>query len=112
MEALGFHTRFNRRDEWADVYGHLFVHAPFFSHLTFLLLAFGQLAFLISRRRPADIAMIGMVTGAIVYSASFFFVSLACDYRYHYALDLSALVALVYLTLDPALRSKSAAARS
>ena len=44
--------------------------------------------------------MAGLLAGAFAFTASFFAISIACDYRYLYALDLSALTALVYLALD------------
>ena len=59
-----------------------------------------ELILLLRRRRPADIAMAGMLGGALACTASFFFISIACDYRYLYALDLSALLAAFYLSLD------------
>jgi hypothetical protein len=38
----------------------------------------------------------------MIFCASFFFISLACDYRYFYVLDLSALTTLIYIALYPA----------
>jgi len=101
MEALGFRTRFNRRDEWADAYGKLFVHTPIFSHITFIVLMIAELGFLIWRHRTQDIPMIAMLCGATAFACSFFFISLACDYRYDYVLDLAALTVLIYVALDP-----------
>jgi hypothetical protein len=101
MGALGLHTRLNQRDEWADAYGKLFVHTPVFSHITFLLLMIAELVFLMWRRSTPDIAMITLLCGAIAFACSFFFISLACDYRYDYVLDLSALAALIYIALEP-----------
>jgi hypothetical protein len=104
MEALGFRTRVNARDEWADAYGKLFVHTPILSHLTFIVLMIAEFAFLTRRGRTADIPIIAMLCGASAFAASFFFISLACDYRYNYILDLAALVTLIYIALDPRLK--------
>jgi amino acid permease len=73
---------------------------PVLSHLVFLALALVLLAALLWRRRPADLAMAAMLGGALVFTASFFVVSLACDYRYLYFLDLSAMTAGLYWVID------------
>ena len=49
--------------------------------------------------RPGDAAMGFMLLGALGFTASFFIVSVACDYRYLYALDLSAMTAVFYLAV-------------
>jgi uncharacterized membrane protein YphA (DoxX/SURF4 family) len=45
--------------------------------------------------------MIGLMLAGLGFAASFLFLSIACDYRYLYMLDLSALVGLVYVAIDP-----------
>jgi len=52
--------------------------------------------FLLVRRRAADIAVAAMLGAAFAFTASFALISLACDYRYLYVLDLSAMAALLY----------------
>jgi hypothetical protein len=89
------------RDAWLDRYASGFFGTPVFSHLTYAVLALAVAAALALRRRPADIAMIGLVLSGLGFAASFLFLSIACDYRYLYMLDLSALTGLVYLALDP-----------
>jgi hypothetical protein len=42
-----------------------------------------------------------MLLASLAFTASFFVISIACDYRYLYALDLAALASLFYLALDP-----------
>lgn len=89
------------RDAWLDRYASTFFGTPVFSHLTYAVLALAVAAALALRRRPADIAMIGLMLSGLGFAASFLFLSIACDYRYLYMLDLSALAGLVYLALDP-----------
>jgi hypothetical protein len=43
-----------------------------------------------------------MLSAAMVFTASFFVISIACDYRYLYFLDVAALTACFYLVLDTA----------
>ena len=45
-----------------------------------------------------------LLAGALAFTASFFLISIACDYRYLYLLDLAALTGVLYLALDPRLR--------
>ena len=44
--------------------------------------------------------MAALIASALAFTASFFVISISCDYRYLYFLDLSALAALFYLSLD------------
>ena len=48
----------------------------------------------------APVAIAAMQVSALVYTASFFAISIACDYRYLYALDLAAVTGWFYLALD------------
>ena len=92
------------RRDWVDLalyaYGTVFFGTPVFSHIVFAILALACVVLLLRRRRPADIAIAAMLVAMLSFTASFLAISIACDYRYLYALDLCALTALVYLTLD------------
>jgi hypothetical protein len=101
MRELGLKTRVSPRDKLMDEYGEALVGTPLFSHAAFLLLCIAELGFLSIRRRASDMVMIAMLAAAIVFAASFFFISIACDYRYLYFLDLASLVALFHIALDP-----------
>jgi hypothetical protein len=59
------------------------------------------------RKLPGDTAVIGMLAAAFLFTASFFVISIACDYRYLYFLDLAALSAWFYVALGPLKRSRS-----
>ena len=77
---------------------------PAYSHLSYALVAAALAGVFLLRRSPADIAMAGLMLGALGFVATFFVLTLACDYRYLYALDLAAVTGLIYLALDPSLR--------
>jgi hypothetical protein len=100
MKKLGLVKRFDLRDGALTFYGYLFVGTPIWSHPFFALLATLMLVALFARRTPADIAMAFMLISALVFTASFFVISIACDYRYLYFLDLATLVAGFHLSLD------------
>lgn len=101
MKTLGFSRRWDARDSTLEDYAGRFQGTPVFSHPAYALVAFGAIGLLLHRRRPADIAMAGLLTAALLYTASYFVISISCDYRYLYVLDLSALTAVFYLALDP-----------
>jgi hypothetical protein len=104
LKALGLAARIRPRDAALASYARFFMGTPVLSHLSFAALAMALLAFYLRRRRPADIAMAGMLSGALVFTASFFFVSVACDYRYLLPLDLAAMLALFHFVAEPARR--------
>ncbi len=101
MRELGLAPRWDDRDDALDAYAGAFVGTPILSHAAFALLAALLLAFLLRRRQPPDIAVAFLLIGAIGFALSFFAISIACDYRYLYFLDLSALVATFYVSLEP-----------
>lgn len=76
---------------------------PAYEHLTFAILAAVVALFLMVRRQGADIAMAGLMLSGLAFAASFFVISLACDYRYIYFLDLAAITGVLYVALDPGL---------
>jgi hypothetical protein len=45
--------------------------------------------------------MAGLLAAALAFTATFFIVSVACDYRYLYFLDVAAIAAGVYVAADP-----------
>jgi hypothetical protein len=103
MQRLGLKPRLDGRDVALQKYANLFVGTPVFSHVTFGLIALVALFPLLRRRRAEDIAMASMLFGAFAFTLSFFVISIACDYRYLYALDLSAMFAAFYVALNPTL---------
>jgi hypothetical protein len=98
MQQLGISER---EDEKLGDYAQGFVGTPVLSHPFWAVIAMACFVLLLLRRRPEDIAVASLLAGTLSFTASFFAIGIACDYRYCYALDLSALVALFTLALDP-----------
>lgn len=80
-----------------------FLDTPAYSHLAFAGVALAVGLLLLFRRDPADLAIAGFMFGALAFAASFFVISIACDYRYLYLVDVAALTGLLYLAVDPRL---------
>jgi len=104
MADLGMADRFDRRDGQLYNYVTWFLDTPAYSHVAFGLVALAVGVLLLFRRDPADLAMAALMWGALGFAASFFVISLACDYRYLYLLDMAGVTGLLYLALDPRLR--------
>jgi len=100
LKHLGIAARQDARDVALKRYGFVLLGTPVWSHPAFAVLALGCLVILLRRRQAADIAVAAMLLSAFAFAASFFAISISCDYRYLYFLDLSALAALFYLSLD------------
>ncbi len=96
LKELGVARPFRPQDRALGAYAALFLLTPLYSHATYAVLALALLVFLAWRGRPADVAIATMLAGALVFTACFFVISIACDYRYLFFLDLSALTALFY----------------
>ena len=101
FRSLGLQPRLGARDLALRGYAQAFMGTPALSHLAFAILGFAAMIVLLRRRGPGDIAIAFLQVAAFAFTASFFVVSIACDYRYLYMLDLAALTALFYLALDP-----------
>ncbi len=104
LKDLNLPARANRADGRLFNYATYFFDTPAMSHLAFGGLAFAVFLVLMIRREPADLIMAGLMMGAIGFAASFLAISIACDYRYLYVLDLAALTGIIYLAIDPRLR--------
>ncbi len=88
-------------------YASRFFGTPVFSHLAWAAAAVVVIGLLLRRRDPADWVFVGLLTGALTFVASFAIISVACDYRYLYLLDLAAIVGLIYTALDPPFGKKA-----
>jgi hypothetical protein len=101
LNGLALQRRYVQSDVELTNYASWFLDTPAYSHLAWALVSLVLAGLLLLRRQPADIAMAAMQLAGVGFSASFFLITIACDYRYLYFTDLAALVGLVYLALDP-----------
>jgi len=101
LEGYVIVPRMDAHDIALKHYGEFFLHhTPVFSHALFALLGLGVLVVLIRRRSPADIVMASLIAAAFVFTATFAVLSIACDYRYLFIIDLSALAGALYVAAD------------
>jgi len=102
MKALGLQPHIRAQDRFLYFYVANFFHTPVLSHLFYGALAILFLILLALRGAPADIAVAGLQLAALLFALSFFVVSIACDYRYMYFLDLAAMTgAIRYFSPSP-----------
>lgn len=104
LKDLGMAPRLDREDGRLFNYVTWFLDTPAMSHVAFAVLALVVAGLLLIRRDPADLVIVALQLGALAFAASFFVISIACDYRYLYALDVAAITGALYLALDPSLR--------
>lgn len=101
LKAAKLAYRYDDRDAWLnDSYATPLMATPAFSHPFFAGLGAISFLILLIRRRPEDMPVAGFLAAAMLYAFSYFFVSVACQYRYLYALDLSAIVGTFYVAAD------------
>lgn len=97
MKLLGLAPHIRAQDRLLYRYVAHFFHTPVLSHLFYGALALMALALLLLRGGAADMAVAGLQVAALLFAASFFVVSVACDYRYLYFLDLAAMTGWLQL---------------
>jgi hypothetical protein len=108
LADLQIPLRLNEKDRGLHDYAKRFYATPLYAHLSYVALAFGVFLLLLLRRDPADIAVMALMAGGLAFAATFLIISLACDFRYLYMLDLAGMAGLYYLALDPRLKRKGA----
>jgi hypothetical protein len=62
------------------------------------------LVLLIRRETDGDIAIAGLLAASLIFALSFLVISIACDYRYLYFLDLAAMTGALRLASGAAKR--------
>jgi hypothetical protein len=107
MKPLGLQHRYVESDVQLANYHSWYLDTPAYSHVASVILALALTGLLALRREPADIAIGALLLAGVGFAASFFIITIACDYRYLYFSDLSALVGLVYVALDFPLKRRS-----
>jgi hypothetical protein len=99
LRDAGLSARETDKDDWDADYADQAVHSPIFSHPAYALLAVILLAWAgwdVRRgARPELIATVGLLASALVFTASFTVISLGCDFRYLYFLDVAAMAGAV-----------------
>ena len=101
LKELNARPRLDARDIALWHYGDILEYTPVFWHAAYAVVGFFLFVVAVRRRRPADIAVASMIAAVMTFTATFFVVSIACDYRYLYVIDLSALAGALYLAADP-----------
>ncbi|MDB5477233.1 MAG: hypothetical protein JWP49_2744 [Phenylobacterium sp.] len=101
MAPLNIAHRFSKSDQQLTNYDSFYVDTPLQRHWTYAIAALVVAGLLLWRRQPADLAVAALMLGVLAVTASFFVITIACDYRYLYILDLSALVGVFYVLADP-----------
>jgi len=94
------------RDDAIEAYALAYVPTPVYSHGTYAVAGFVLLGMLLRRRRPVDVVVAAMVAGGLAFAATFAVISIACDYRYLYALDLAVIAATLYAAASRVWRSE------
>lgn len=100
MDDLNMSARWDDRDQRLSDYATAFENTPAFSHVFFTILSIIAIVMLLLRRSDTDITIAAMMASYLVFALTYFFISLACDYRYLYGLDLSAMLGWFYMALD------------
>jgi hypothetical protein len=106
LDALKIPPRRTAEDMRLYNWSTWFFDTPAMSHVAYAAVAFAVMLLLLLRRDPSDLMVAGLMGGALAFAASFLAISIACDYRYLYVLDVAALTGLLYLALDPSLRGR------
>ncbi|WP_372783554.1 hypothetical protein [Phenylobacterium sp.] len=101
LKDIGVGIGVDIQDQGLADYARRFYGTPVYSHLTWAIVAVAVIVLLLRRRDPADWVFVAMLGGALAFTASFAVVSVACDYRYLYLLDLAAMAGVLYTALDP-----------
>lgn len=101
LKKLGLAAGPDPTDQSLYNYGTWLFDTPVFSHLTYVLICAAVAVIALLRHDPQDVAMAGLMVAALGFVGSFFVISIACDYRYLYFVDLAALTGLIYLAIDP-----------
>ena len=101
LKRLGVKVRLDARDVALKHYGEFFQYkTPVFSHTPFAVICLGVLLLVLRRREPTDIAVASLIAAAFAFTATFAVLSIACDYRYLYLVDLSGLASIMYVAAD------------
>jgi len=100
LDDLNMTTRWDDRDVRLSQYAKSLEGTPVYWHALFAAMSLLGIIILLTRRSDTDIVVAAMMASFLVFMLTYFFISLACDYRYLYGLDLSAMLGWFYMALD------------
>jgi hypothetical protein len=103
MAPLRLQHRYVQSDVMLSNYASWFLDTPVMSHVFYFAVSLVLAGLFLWRRQDGDVTMAAMQLAAMAFSASFFIISIACDYRYLYFSDLAALAGVLYAAVDPPL---------
>ncbi|HEY0266035.1 MAG TPA: hypothetical protein VGC16_04740, partial [Rhizomicrobium sp.] len=101
LKALGLAARIRPQDQALAGYARVFFATPVFSHLFWGAVAVVLLVVLLWRGTGPDLAVAGLLAGALLFTITFVMISIACDYRYLVFLDLAAMAAALHAAGPP-----------
>lgn len=101
LTELNMPARQDDRDLELANYASRFFGTPVYSHVFFAILSLAVCTLMVMRRSDIDLVVLGLQVSGLAFAGSFFLISLACDYRYLYFLDLSSMVGVLYVALQP-----------
>ena len=101
MAPLQMAHRYTQADIELSNYWSWFLDTPLYSHVFYAAISLVLAGLFLWRRQPSDIVLAALQLSGVGFAASFFIISIACDYRYLYFTDLAALAGLVYAAVDP-----------
>ncbi len=101
MVPLNIEHRYTQSDIRLSNYATWFFDTPIYAHGFYAAISMILAGLLLWRRSPADIMLAALQLAGVGFAASFFIISIACDYRYLYFTDLAALVGVIDAALDP-----------
>lgn len=97
LSRLGLSNAVRPRDVALKDYADPLIHTPLSSHAAYAAMGLVTVVLLLRRRRPSDIAVAGLIAAGLAFAATFLLISVACDYRYLYFLDIAAMAGALYL---------------
>jgi hypothetical protein len=101
MLPLKLEHRFVESDAQLNNYASWFIDTPFYRHWFYAGVSLVLAGLFLWRRQSGDVALAALQLSGVAFAASFFIISIACDYRYLYFTDLAALTGLIYAAIDP-----------
>lgn len=100
MDDLKMSNRWSDTDQKLSNYATWWFDTPAYRHHTWIGVSILLSLFLLWRRDATDIAILALQVSSLAFAATFFVISIACDYRYLYFCDIAAMTGLIYVALD------------